>query len=802
MTATFMAHLPGRIAAIRANWHGIRDGQWDTDIVEHLFQRVSELGGLAGKLGLNQLTESLLELEVYLSSFVDAPLKPKQSQLTELENLINAIESVAGELIPHDKAPKPDEEVEAAADIPATDTENQTVYAVTKGARDSDRLVCGLRNEGLKVLEFDAIQSLIMSANETTPGAILISSDALSELDTPSALFERIRASKTQHIGLVVVSQSSDLETRLMANRAGADAFFVCPSDVDEVARKLKKLIISRDTRSYRVLIVDDDPAQAEFASAILHKAGVTTEKVSEPLTVLTALQSFKPDLVLMDIYMPEVNGIELTAIMRETGEYAALPIIFLSGEHDTDKQLAALSVGGDDFLAKPIAPNVLIAHVKNRIKRSRVAQSKNNLANTRDMSTGVFSRRYLVGKLDRLLSQKKHSETGYGLLYIEIDEPRKIRDKIGIGGTDTLVAMIAERLTTLSEPDDVVARFGEYSFVILSPNDRKMHSEKLATKIISKIRREVFEIDARSITATVSIGICNCEGLSGDALSMISRAERSCATAMDQGGCTALMYRPSVEGIRRANENEWLEDLIQESLRENNFKMLFQPVVGLKAQASEHYQVLLRLISNEKKINASEFIPVASTAGLLPKIDHWVLNASAELIARKHAESHDIHLFVSQDIETLSDKDYIDGIANLIELHHFPTAQLTLEFSAAGLSRSLKHNQAHINAIADLGVSIALTNFSNTPENMHLLQYVKVKYVKLSGECLENNKHDLTPFIEHLHELDMLAVAPRIEDPRVIASLWSSGTDFIQGNFIQRPDEHLSFDFSDSVLW
>ena len=78
---------------------------------------------------------------------------------------------------------------------------------------------------------------------------------------------------------------------------------------------------------------------------------------MTEPVKVIKSLREFKPDLILMDIYMPEVNGIELTTIIRDHKEFVTIPIVFVSGEQNTDKQLDALSVGGDDFIAKPIRP-------------------------------------------------------------------------------------------------------------------------------------------------------------------------------------------------------------------------------------------------------------------------------------------------------------------------------------------------------------------------------------------------------------------------------------------------------------
>ncbi|MBA1331124.1 hypothetical protein QQ73_08175, partial [Candidatus Endoriftia persephone str. Guaymas] len=124
----------------------------------------------------------------------------------------------------------------------------------------------------------------------------------------------------------------------------------------------------------------------------------------------LEALQTFKPDLILMDLYMPGASGTELTTVIREQPEYVDTPIVFLSGEQDLDKQLMALSFGGEDFLAKPIGPKHLISTVRNRIKRARAILRKSGTPSRRDIATDLYSRSYLFERIAALQSSGKDS--------------------------------------------------------------------------------------------------------------------------------------------------------------------------------------------------------------------------------------------------------------------------------------------------------------------------------------------------------------------------------------------------------
>ncbi|RBD09028.1 GGDEF domain-containing response regulator, partial [Xanthomonas oryzae pv. oryzae] len=122
----------------------------------------------------------------------------------------------------------------------------------------------------------------------------------------------------------------------------------------------------------YRVLIVEDDRSQALFAQSVLHGAGMHAQVEMTPASVPQAIQDYHPDLILMDLHMPELDGIRLTTLIRQQPGQQLLPIVFLTGDPDPERQFEVLDSGADDFLTKPIRPRHLIAAVSNRIRRAR----------------------------------------------------------------------------------------------------------------------------------------------------------------------------------------------------------------------------------------------------------------------------------------------------------------------------------------------------------------------------------------------------------------------------------------------
>src|SRR6476661_5409406 len=161
------------------------------------------------------------------------------------------------------------------------------------------------------------------------------------------------------------------------------------------------------DDEAYRVLVVEDDPSQALFAEGVLRGAGIHTQSVRNSNDVMPAMDSFRPDLVLMDLHMPGMSGTELTGVIRAHAAFAHTPIVFLTGDQDPERQFEALEIGADDFLSKPIRPRHLMAAVHSRIKRARTLARQRGEDAARHPVTGLFHRPHLLRAMGAALKAR-----------------------------------------------------------------------------------------------------------------------------------------------------------------------------------------------------------------------------------------------------------------------------------------------------------------------------------------------------------------------------------------------------------
>ena len=160
-------------------------------------------------------------------------------------------------------------------------------------------------------------------------------------------LMNRNSAGRDTPVPVVFLSAHDEFESRLEAARAGSIAYLCKPVNIGNLIDKLDSLTSTKPLEPYRVMIVDDSVALTAYHTAVLEQAGMVVKAVNNPFNVIEALLEFTPDLILIDLYMPECNGTDLAKVIRQLDAFVSIPIVFLSAESNLDKQLFAMGLGG-----------------------------------------------------------------------------------------------------------------------------------------------------------------------------------------------------------------------------------------------------------------------------------------------------------------------------------------------------------------------------------------------------------------------------------------------------------------------
>jgi diguanylate cyclase (GGDEF)-like protein len=671
---------------------------------------------------------------------------------------------------------------------------------------DGNPLACEVDQKieaaGYELTLLDSLAELKEVLAAFAPHLVVVDAPFQDALESIGEMIKSARNRLSHRMALLTFSTSGELSVRLRAMRAGADAFVELPAQSGDVMTRIGELLDAESGDPFRVLIVEDDRSQAIFAESILRKAGMSTCAVTDPLAALDRLEDFKPELILMDLYMPNCDGMELTAIIRERDAFITTPIVFLSGEQNEEKHFEALNAGGDDFLSKPIRPQHLISAVTNRARRARQLGRRAKTQNPRDPVTGLYERAYVLDQLNALLAREDPAEHGGGLIYVEIDSAGQVRERVGLIAFDALLNQVGAFIASHIEGKEFATRYGDTSFALLCHGGDEAALKVLAKDLRERTAREVFEHEGKTITVGLSFGICPFAMGLGDASAMLNAAERAMADARAPGQDHIGVFHHAVRKAA-SSADDALEQRIRDALKAEDFQLLFQPIVALQGGDEEQFQALLRLRGDGGKLyTAADILPVAERAGLTAEIDRWVLSHCLLVLAERARQRRPVRLFVSQTMETARDAQRVGWLKQLLETRRLAGEQLVLEFRINEALANLRELGTFITALQGLGVSLALSAFESNQTSLQVLQHLPVKFIKLApryiGEGLRNPlvREELRQLVALAHEQDRRIIAPRIEDAQSASLLWTAGVDYIQGDFVQQAGQDMSFDF------
>jgi diguanylate cyclase (GGDEF)-like protein len=497
----FAGRLPERLAELEDAWAAVSASDWETGSVRTLHRLTHSLTGAGSTFGFPEVSRTARVLERFLKTVLDGSGPSGAEAAAEIERLLQGVRRAA-QAPPVPPVPLP---VRREADPSRGD--ERLVFLIEDDAEQAAGLAAQLRHYGYRVRILDRRRDDLAAEVELENPDLLIVDLMFREGPLAGArVIEGVHRSRVPGAPprVIFLSVRSDLEARLAALRAGGDAYFTKPVDIGSLVEKLD-LLTERHTGSrYRVLIVEDDPDLAVEYAVMLDAAGMDTEAICEPLQLMEPLYSFKPDLILMDVHMNGCTGPELAAVLRQQESYLSTPIIFLSGEEDVDEQLAAIDLGGDEFLTKPVEPAHLVTAVSTRARRGRTLQS----LISHDGLTGLLNHTNLKLHLEAELSRASRDDTDVAYAMLDLDFFKSINDTHGHAAGDRLLRSLGLFLRQRLRRSDVLGRYGGDELAVILPRT----DGSTALQVLERIRASFSELRHRvgdeEIGATLSCGI------------------------------------------------------------------------------------------------------------------------------------------------------------------------------------------------------------------------------------------------------------------------------------------------------
>ncbi|ARQ76397.1 diguanylate cyclase response regulator [Pseudomonas fragi] len=405
------------------------------------------------------------------------------------------------------------------------------VYILLQDLERADRLARQLEFFELSAQAFSSPAGFRLAMTERHPAAIVMDVD-FAGAGVGLTLAAEAQIGLEQKLPLLFFSlHEADTPTRLAAVRAGGQGFLTGTLEASSLMEKIEVLTCVAQYEPFKVLIIDDSRAQALHAERLLNGAGIVTRTLIDPIQAMTELAEFQPDLIILDMYMPGCTGTELAKVIRHNDRYVSVPIIYLSAEDDMDKQLDAMSEGGDDFLTKPIQPRHLITTVRNRAARARHLKARM----VRDSLTGLYNHTHILQLLEDCTFRARRENRPLSFAMLDLDHFKHVNDGYGHPMGDRVIKSLALFLKQRLRKTDFIGRYGGEEFAIVMPDT----DQESAHKVLNQIRQRFAEIHYPAqpvdLSCSFSAGVVQMHG-DADSLLMASQADEALYRAKNNG--------------------------------------------------------------------------------------------------------------------------------------------------------------------------------------------------------------------------------------------------------------------------
>jgi diguanylate cyclase (GGDEF)-like protein len=551
------------------------------------------------------------------------------------------------------------------------------------------------------------------------------------------------------------------------------------------------------------IMMVDDEELNLEVLQTLLEDAGYRRfVPTSDPLQAMDLLARHEPDVVLLDLMMPGLNGFEILRMMRADDALRHIPVVVLTSSTDADTKLRALELGATDFLAKPVDASELALRLRNTLSAKAY---RDRLANF-DAVTGLPNRRLFTSRLEAALRTAAQGGAGGAVLQINLSRFRQVSDAFGIAIADSLLKGVATRLDLGLRASGAIAvdgtegvhatlcRLGGDEFTVLLTGEGSAAAAEPTAKALLATLAGAFDAAGREVAIRGSVGIALFPDDGMESSMLVSNAGVALRHAEEEGGSCYRFYARelNLRSVRRLS----METELRRAIERDELRLVFQPKVGVQSGRGTSAEVLVRWQHPERGlIGPNDFIPLAEETGLIVPLGEWVLRATC----RRIRAWRDAGLRVPRISVNVAGQQFRGGgltatVTAALEQSGIPAQQIGLELTESEMMEDAPANVRTLHELKEIGVTLAIDDFGTGYSSLSYLKRFPLDELKIDRSFIHrvhadpDNHAIVAAIIGMAHGLGLVAVAEGVETRDELEVLKLRGCDECQGFLFSRP--------------
>jgi len=576
------------------------------------------------------------------------------------------------------------------------------------------------------------------------------------------------------------------------------------------------------------ILIVDDKPNNLRFLSTTLTEQGYKVRSVTDGLMALTVAQAANPDLILLDIMMPNVDGYEVCQRLKADEQTQNIPVIFLSALDEVIDKVKAFSVGGVDYITKPFQLDEVLARIQTHLSlraaqreirqlnveleqrvKQRTAQLEQEISERlqaqerllhlalHDVLTGLPNRTWFMKRLEQLLQQvNQASSYQFAVLFLDCDRFQSVNDSLGHLVGDQLLVSIARRIELCLRPDTTFCRLGGDEFTILLQNvNARSEPVNLAKKILKELAAP-FQVGSYQVFTNVSIGIV----IGSDVYKQPEHILRDADTAMYRAkangkACYQIFEQPMHS---HALHNFQLESELRVAIEQNQFETYYQPIVAIGDRQISSFEALVRWHHPQAGlVMPNSFIPIAEEMGAVVAIDLFVLRQACQQLRNWQTEGlidETVTMSVNLSVRHFMTFDLLTQIDSVLAETGIKGSSLRLEITERAIMENAELAARIIDQLQHRHIQLSIDDFGTGYSSLSYLHRLPIEQLKIDRSFIirigKNGKNTeiITAIIALAKSLNMSVIAEGVETQDQLDQLNNLGCKFCQGYIFSKP--------------
>lgn len=409
-----------------------------------------------------------------------------------------------------------------------------------------------------------------------------------------------------------------------------------------------------------------------------------------------------------------------------------------------------------------------------------------------RDPSTGFLHRRYFLEELHKALAAPLRGGVRY-FAYIEPDKYDSILEEVGVLTGEDFLVEFAQKLREHLQPSDIAGRFAGNGFMVLVHRGNDRDVVAWAEHVVRKAGGHVYQVGDNSLSTTCTVGLGQIPASLPDPSGPASDAFNANRRGRALGGNRVHTLEHTDTMLKlKALEKLWAKR-IKSALMENRFRLVQQPIASLLGDERVMFDVLVRMLDEQgDEVLPSEFMPAAESNDLMKNIDRWVIGASMSFCASRRPGS----LFVRLSKTSLSDPSLVAWLSNQLRTTRIDPAHIVFQVSEEAAGQRLREAAALHGKLKELGFQFAVEGFGSGRDTEALLAHLRPEFVKIHGSLIQGLATDqekqarAKELVDMARAVQATTIAERVEDANTMAVLWQLGVEFIQGYFVNAPED------------